>query len=445
MRWKRSTSVSTGRGKRPVFEGGQALSPRTVDVPGDLSGAAFWCALAAGTPNGEIHIQRVGLNPTRTAMLDVLRRAGASVVANLADDSSAEPRGDPPFPRPKRDSFEISAEGSAPTDRRDPGACRACGDDACGADADRPRRRRVAREGERSHLGARRRLSRHGCGTSMNSTTASRLESRPVARSGGRRRRRPPPGNGIRRRGNPRGRSGHHPRSVVRGRLVPWLLRNAQPTDIRWPHPVVDKLHSQGMQRSKFCNLSNFEQTRLCQISHFEPVRDIPRRPLDAECREIPSPRRAAGHLLWRLTMRMRGRAPCRTRGSFFARDHHHHPSGPVVGRNLPHYSHATLLRGNASVHNGSSLEDSAFAVGPSFPGPVSYFLLRATQSRTQASSAPDCSTQIALLCLQSAPDDGSPRFLRQAKRSSSRFPLGSRIGQTITLGRCQSFGAVAA
>ena len=89
--------------------GGQALSPRTLDVPGDLSGAAFWCALAAGTPNGEIDIQHVGLNPTRTAMLAVLRRAGASVVADVADDGSAEPRGSLVVSASEANSFEISA------------------------------------------------------------------------------------------------------------------------------------------------------------------------------------------------------------------------------------------------------------------------------------------------------------------------------------------------
>lgn len=90
------------------IEGGQALPAQTLDVPGDISGAAFWCALAAGTPNGEIEIRNVGLNPTRTALLDVLRRAGAAVVTDVADERSAEPRGGLVVSAREANSFEIS-------------------------------------------------------------------------------------------------------------------------------------------------------------------------------------------------------------------------------------------------------------------------------------------------------------------------------------------------
>jgi 3-phosphoshikimate 1-carboxyvinyltransferase len=73
--------------------GGQRLEPRDLHVPGDISGAAFWCALAAGTPGGDITIESVGLNPTRTGLLDVFRRAGARVTATADDATSAEPSG----------------------------------------------------------------------------------------------------------------------------------------------------------------------------------------------------------------------------------------------------------------------------------------------------------------------------------------------------------------
>jgi 3-phosphoshikimate 1-carboxyvinyltransferase len=74
-------------------QGRQTLSGRTLDVPGDISGAAFWCALAAGTPSGRVEMENVGLNPTRTALLDVLRRAGAEVTTELVDHRDTEPRG----------------------------------------------------------------------------------------------------------------------------------------------------------------------------------------------------------------------------------------------------------------------------------------------------------------------------------------------------------------
>ncbi|HVL66034.1 MAG TPA: 3-phosphoshikimate 1-carboxyvinyltransferase [Vicinamibacterales bacterium] len=72
---------------------GQRLAARDLTVPGDISGAAFWCALAAGTPGGDITIEQVGLNPTRTAFLDVLRRAGAEVTAAPERGGPVEPAG----------------------------------------------------------------------------------------------------------------------------------------------------------------------------------------------------------------------------------------------------------------------------------------------------------------------------------------------------------------
>jgi len=60
-------------------QGGQRLAGCELTVPGDVSGAAFWAALAAGTPGAEVTIEQVGLNPTRTGVLEVLRRAGAIV------------------------------------------------------------------------------------------------------------------------------------------------------------------------------------------------------------------------------------------------------------------------------------------------------------------------------------------------------------------------------
>jgi 3-phosphoshikimate 1-carboxyvinyltransferase len=73
--------------------GGQALRGRSVKVPGDISGAAFWAALAAGLPGSVVHIDGVGLNPSRTGLLDILRRAGASVTVALEHEDAGEPIG----------------------------------------------------------------------------------------------------------------------------------------------------------------------------------------------------------------------------------------------------------------------------------------------------------------------------------------------------------------
>ena len=76
--------------------GGQRLVGQSLSVPGDFSSAAFWLVAAAGRPGSHVEIEDVGLNPTRTALLDVLRRFGARVTVEgdaSGDDSGGEPRG----------------------------------------------------------------------------------------------------------------------------------------------------------------------------------------------------------------------------------------------------------------------------------------------------------------------------------------------------------------
>jgi 3-phosphoshikimate 1-carboxyvinyltransferase len=89
-------------------EGGQRLAAQRLRVPGDISSAMFWAVLAAGTPGGSITIDGVGLNPSRTGMLDVLRRAGARVQVETDGDTSGEPAGTlrVAFGEPR--SFEIA-------------------------------------------------------------------------------------------------------------------------------------------------------------------------------------------------------------------------------------------------------------------------------------------------------------------------------------------------
>jgi 3-phosphoshikimate 1-carboxyvinyltransferase len=59
--------------------GGQSLSPLDLDVPGDPSSAAFFAALAALAPKGELLLERVCVNETRTGFLASLAEMGASV------------------------------------------------------------------------------------------------------------------------------------------------------------------------------------------------------------------------------------------------------------------------------------------------------------------------------------------------------------------------------
>ena len=80
-------------GLRVEVAAGQRLRPVRLRVPGDISSAAFWAALAAGTPGASIEITGVGLNPTRTGVLHVLRRAGADVQWTSDAEGDGEPLG----------------------------------------------------------------------------------------------------------------------------------------------------------------------------------------------------------------------------------------------------------------------------------------------------------------------------------------------------------------
>jgi 3-phosphoshikimate 1-carboxyvinyltransferase len=73
--------------------GGQRLQGRTLRVPGDFSSAAFWLVAAAALPGSRVDIEDVGLNPTRTGLLDVLRRFGARIHVEVAATDAGEPRG----------------------------------------------------------------------------------------------------------------------------------------------------------------------------------------------------------------------------------------------------------------------------------------------------------------------------------------------------------------
>lgn len=64
---------------RVTLAGKQALESRDFNVPGDISSAAFWLVAAAAQPGSRLLIKNVGLNPTRTGIIDVLVRMGARI------------------------------------------------------------------------------------------------------------------------------------------------------------------------------------------------------------------------------------------------------------------------------------------------------------------------------------------------------------------------------
>ena len=73
--------------------GGQRLRAQSLEVPGDLSSAAFWMVAAASLPGSEVVISGVGLNPTRTGIIAVLRRMGADVEVQGDSTTAVEPIG----------------------------------------------------------------------------------------------------------------------------------------------------------------------------------------------------------------------------------------------------------------------------------------------------------------------------------------------------------------
>lgn len=80
-------------GNRIELSGGQTLRGGHFVVPGDISSAAFWVAGAAAIPGSDVEVQNVGLNPTRIALLDVLRRGGAVIDQHIDREAGGEPSG----------------------------------------------------------------------------------------------------------------------------------------------------------------------------------------------------------------------------------------------------------------------------------------------------------------------------------------------------------------
>jgi 3-phosphoshikimate 1-carboxyvinyltransferase len=76
-----------------TIEGPARPRPLSLAVPGDLSSAAPWLVAGALHPDADITIAGVGLNSTRTALVDVLRHAGADIEATLTDAAGPEPTG----------------------------------------------------------------------------------------------------------------------------------------------------------------------------------------------------------------------------------------------------------------------------------------------------------------------------------------------------------------
>lgn len=81
------------RGRALVLSGGLPLQGKGIDVPGDTSSAAFLWGAALIVPGSRITTLQVGLNPTRTGLIDTLLQAGARLMVEMQGESGGEPWG----------------------------------------------------------------------------------------------------------------------------------------------------------------------------------------------------------------------------------------------------------------------------------------------------------------------------------------------------------------
>lgn len=73
-------------GKEIRIKGGQEFTGQDVVVPGDISSAAFWLVAGLIVPNAKVTLKNVGINETRTGILDVIKAMGGKMTISDVDD-----------------------------------------------------------------------------------------------------------------------------------------------------------------------------------------------------------------------------------------------------------------------------------------------------------------------------------------------------------------------
>lgn len=81
-------------GTKVSIEGGQKLTGRNIVVPGDISSAAFLMVAALITEDSNLLIKNVGINNTRTGIIDILQEMGGNIVIERKEEVSGELIGD---------------------------------------------------------------------------------------------------------------------------------------------------------------------------------------------------------------------------------------------------------------------------------------------------------------------------------------------------------------
>jgi len=84
----------TRTGLTSCVEGGGRLKARAIDVPADISSAAFFLVGATIAPDSDIVLEHVGWNPTRTGVVEILRLMGADIEVLAEREAGGEPVAD---------------------------------------------------------------------------------------------------------------------------------------------------------------------------------------------------------------------------------------------------------------------------------------------------------------------------------------------------------------
>ena len=82
------------QGNKASLSGGGSLKASRIDVPADISSAAFFMVAAAIVPGSDISLRHVGVNPTRVGVINILRQMGTSIELSNEIEVGGEPVAD---------------------------------------------------------------------------------------------------------------------------------------------------------------------------------------------------------------------------------------------------------------------------------------------------------------------------------------------------------------
>lgn len=89
-----AVETSGENGKHINLQGGGNLKACNIDVPADISSAAFFMVGASIAKGSDLTLQHVGVNPTRTGVIDILRLMGADITLSNEKEVGGEPVAD---------------------------------------------------------------------------------------------------------------------------------------------------------------------------------------------------------------------------------------------------------------------------------------------------------------------------------------------------------------